>query len=244
MREVIYGSAVALLTVVGLGASAEAATLDNSLFLPAWPTSTNIQVVKVDVKYSTAADYSSANRVGVFTANGVATNIGGSGDPNAPGYQATPIVNGTYSLAAYFNLDTGDVLLNDSRNFVSVTGSLNNTFQTLFASTHLNQFGFQSSTDTFDLVYYPNTGTISTGYPLETRILGVSINGNSTYGFSYSGSLTANQVLWDNVPLIVGGKTIEKGTANIWAPLPSAASGGLGLMALGLVRRGSRRRDL
>jgi hypothetical protein len=198
----------------------------NSLFLSVPDLNHNIQVNKVDVKYTV---YDKANGIGKFSATGTAYSFAGV---------SNNITGGMYRVETYFDLATGAVRYSDTRNLIDVTGTLASMSQTFFHSTVLQQFG-AGSEDTFDLLFQGNTGTVLPHNTVATRIFGVSI-GTDALGtavhdpnFKYASLLTNSSVsngyvIWDNTPLASG---IEKGTANVWAPMPTAASGGLFLMA-------------
>jgi len=208
----------------------------DTLFLSTPDLAHNIQATKLDVKYTV---FDKANGIGKFSAAGTAYAYAGI---------SNNISNGVYRVEAYFDLATGNVRYGDSRNLIDVTGTLAGVGQTFFHSTILQQFG-AGSEDTFDLLFKGNTGTILPQRTVATRVLGVSI-GTDAVGvavhdpnFKYASLLTNSSVsngyvIWDNTPLASG---IEKGTANVWAPMPTAASGGVFLLA-GLAIHGSCRR--
>jgi hypothetical protein len=202
----------------------------DTLFLSVPDLVHNIQVTKVDVKY-TVVD--KANGIGKFSAVGTPTSYAGV---------SNNISNGAYRIEAFFNLSNGSLRSNDVNhvNLVDVTGTLANVSQTFFHSTTLLKFGWGAN-DTFDVLFDGNTGTVVPNHHVASRIAAVSIptynNLSDPAGnipkFDYASLLTNSSinngyVIWDNTPLASG---IEKGTANVWAPMPSAASGGFVLLA-------------
>jgi len=185
-----------------------------SLFLGPANTALDINVVKVDTKYTVA---SVVNKIGKFTATGTPTYLG------AP---ANAITGGSYTVEVFFDLTTGNIRTGDA-NKLLVTGTLNGMAQTFFSSTQLKFFG-SGTEDTFDAIFGHNTGTVNTNSDVMTRIMGVSIGNFSDPSFKYTltASSAIGNMIFDNAPTA----GIEKGTANVWAPMPSAASGGLVLL--------------
>lgn len=187
-----------------------------SLFHGPAPTSLNIHVVTVDVKYTV---HNKAAGIGKFSAVG------------KPDWFADPsnaITGGTYKVEVFFDLATGNVRAADPNNLLHVAGTANGSFKTFFHSTSLKQFG-SGTEDTFDLIFKNNSGSVMTGSDVSTRIMGVSIPTFSDPTFKYLGSGNNGTVIWDNTPFT--GTNIEKGSANVWAPTPDAATGGLVLFA-------------
>jgi hypothetical protein len=186
-----------------------------SLFHGPAPTSLNIHVVTVDVKYTV---FNKAAGIGKFSAIGT------------PQWFADPsntITGGQYKVEAFFDLATGAVRLNDPNSLLHVDGTENGSFKTFFHSTSLKAFG-SGTEDTFDAIFKSNVGSVMTGSDVSTRIMGVSIPTFNDPSFQYLGAGGNGTVIWDNTPFAGG---IEKGTANVWAPTPDAAKGGLVLFA-------------
>src|SRR5262249_27522189 len=113
-------------------------------------------------------------------------------------------------------------------NLIDVTGTIGGSMKTFFHSTSLKLFG-SGTQDTFDLVFRNNSGAVQPGSDIMTCIMGVSIPnfGDPSFLFSLAPTSQNGDVIFDNTT--AGG--IEKGTANVWAPTPNAATGGIVLLA-------------
>ena len=205
-----------------------------SLFLGAPATYGNIQVIKVDTKY-TIADVTGTG-IGKFTATGTPTSFAAV---------SNNITGGVFKVEVFFDLLTGKIRYNDTRNLIEVSGALNGGSQQMFMrSTSVRRFG-SGSNDIFDLLFRGNSGMIGTGMDISTRIMGVSISNftDPTFNYTLRPNSRVGDIVWDNTPLPNG---VERGTANVWVPIPQAGVAGFILMGafggFGALRR-SRHHD-
>src|SRR5688500_17947733 len=131
-----------------------------SLFLAAPIMQYDINVIKVDTKYTVS---NVASKIGKLSVTGTPTWLGSP---------SNVISNGSYTVTIFFDLVTGLPRLGDA-NKIEVTGKIANVQQTFFLSTMLKLFG-SGSEDTIDVVFGNNQGNVQPGSDIMTRIMGVS----------------------------------------------------------------------
>jgi hypothetical protein len=216
---------VAMTVVVACAASSLRA---DTLNMPVFPPITfNDQV---DMRYT--IENTVAGVLGKFSATGRSVSVTGGGSPPLPG---------TFTLTAYFDRTTGQIIKDHANNAIDPTLDVRDGSNAImYFSRHINRFAYDLSVSqpTFDFEFFNEGGTMPAINPLD--FIGVTLRNASTFSGtkSFISGAAVNTIVFNNNQVF----GLEVGTANVFmTPTPTAMGGGfmlLGSLAFGaFVRR-------